>query len=280
MQEELVKLLLDEISKKKELKAVTKEFILKRLQQFFLTNGDIRKKLEKQFEQKQDQITKDSTFKSVVKSLRTELGIVYGSFLTSKFFKKDKILESKPEEILLCHKSSRERISLYQEIYSKIFSWYQPKKILDIACGLNPLSYPIISSILKYNPYYCCCDLNQEDMNFIQYFFISQSIPGIAKAYDCTNLSFLSDKEFTGYDLVFLFKALDSFETISKNISKELIETLSCSHIVVSFPTQSLKAKISVKKEKRAWFYTFLKQKNYEYIEFEVENELFICIKK
>lgn len=278
----LLEILLCEIKSKSQIKSLENNYILDKLNSYFLTNGDIRKKLENEFLSKKEKIKKSKLFKEVIKNIRQEIGIVYGSFLTSDFSKKEKLLQNDvdAEFLLKLHKSTRERINFYNEIYSKIFNWYKPKKIADLACGLNPLSYELISNQINFQPKYFASDLNPKDMDYLNSFFKRNFINGLAKAYDITKLGILEDDNFIDSDLVFLFKALDSFEFVQKNISKELIEKIPSKKIVVSFPTKSLISKKEFKREKRNWFIRFLEDKNYLFEQFEVENEEFFLISK
>jgi len=282
MQDDIKQILTIEIKNTKSLKTLDEKYVRQKLEKFILTYGDVFKKLKKQIEKKgQDNIEKNKYFKEIVKRVRDELRVVYGSFLTNDFSKKEKLLENQDdiEELLKIHKSTKERIEFYDEIYDKIFEWYKPKKIADLACGLNPLSYFKIKEITGDTEYFAS-DLSSEDMSFLQLFFDKFKIKGQAKAYDIINLEVLEDDGFQKSDLVFLFKALDSFETVKKNISKQLLEGIKAQKIVVSFPTKSLISKIEFKRERRNWFYNFLNKKGWEYQEFEVDNELFLLIDK
>lgn len=280
---ELKSLLTNEIKNTKSLDTLDFDYVNSKLNKFILTYGDVFKKLKKQVEKKNtlENIEKNKYFKEIVKRVRDELRIVYGSFLTNDFNKKEKFLEDKEniENVMAVHKSTKERLEFYDEIYEKIFNWYMPKKIADLACGLNPLSYFKIKDKIDDVEYFAS-DLSTQDMNFLQFFFDEFNINGCAKSYDITTLEILKDKDFQSSDLVFLFKALDSFESVKKNISKELLEGIEAKKIVVSFPTKSLMSKIEFKKERRNWFYNFLNKKNWEYEEFEVDNEMFILISK
>lgn len=285
MIEELKILLAKEIKNTKTLNSLDDIYIRNKLEKFILTNGDIFKKLRVHIEKKGlENIEKNKIFKEIVKLVRDELRIVYGSFLTDDFHKREKMLDGITKEdidaLLRFHKSTKERVNFYEEVYSKIFEWYKPEKIADVACGLNPLSYFFIERVLKKKPFYFASDLSSIDMEFIEKFFDKFKIKGVAKAYDVTDLSILTDSEFQNCDLVFLFKALDSFEQVKKNISKELLEGISANHIVISFPTKSLIAKKQFKMEKRNWLFNFLNKEGWNYEIFEVENELFILIKK
>lgn len=296
IKKELLDLLIQNIKSKKQINQLEDNYIKEKIEKYLLTEGNIKKRLEKEYLEKKEKINKNKIFKKIVKSIREEIGIIYGSFLTQDFKKKEKILEKiktipenknnqfenkeKIEELLKLHKSTRERIKYYKEIYFKIFEWYLPKKIADLACGLNPISYIYIREELKYEPFYFASDLNSNDMKFLNSYFEKFKINGIAKAYDIVNLNILKDENFIKTDLVFLFKAIDSFEKIKKNISKTLLEKIPAKHIVVSFPTKSIISKKDFKIEKRNWLINFIKKKEWNYKQFEVENELFFLIKK
>lgn len=282
MQKELIKLLLNEIKQKKQIESLEDSYVLDKINSYFLTNGDIRKKLEIDFKIKGEKIIKSKKFKQILKDIREIIGQVYGQFLTNEFLKKKKILESEDNinNLLKLHKSTRERIDFYTEIYNKIFKFYKPKKIADLACGLNPLSYYLIEKELNYSPTYFASDLNPEDMNFLNKFFKKNNILGIAKNYDLTKLEFIENEDFIESDLVILFKALDSLEEIKKNISKELLIKLPQKYIVISFPTRSIKAKIKFKNTQKGWLKKIIEENNWTYEQFEVYNEIFFLIKK
>ena len=278
--QKIIDTLLKKIKSKSQIKHLEDEFILERIRKFLKTNGDIRVKLEKEFKLKQDKITKSKVFKEIVKSIRWEIGVIYGSFLTKDFPKKKKFMESNYKDLLKLHKSTKERIELYEKIYKQIFKWYKPKKIGDLGCGLNPISYEIIERTLKYKPEYFASDLNPEDMKFLNDYFSINKIKGKAKVYNITNLEILKDKDFKECDLIFLFKVLDSLEFIKKNISKKLLDETKSKHIVVSFPMKSLVSKKNFDFSKRNWFKNYINKMNWNYKVFEIENEIFYLIKK
>lgn len=251
------------------------EFLDNVIVKYFKTNGDTKKKLIRIIEEKGiEKIEKNKYFKKSVKEIREEIRVLYESFLEKDFNKKNILDEMK---ILNSHKSTKERLEFYPQVYDKIFSWYLPKKIADLACGLNPVS---INYFNKNKFEVFAADLNEDDMNFLNEYFIENKIEGFAKAYDITKLGFLYDPMFTSSDLVFLFKALDSFETIKSNISKDIIKKIPQKKIVVSFPTKSLGQKKEISDTKRNWLRNFLTNKEYLYEEFEIYNELFFLITK
>ena len=281
MEQELIKILILEIKSKTQIEDLEYKYIEEKLEKFFLRHGDIRNKLYGEFKQKKDKIIKSKLFKEVVKEIRKEVGQVYGQFLTQDFSKKFKLLDKAKSHtniihLLKLHKSTRERMDFYEEIYPVIEAWHKPTHIADLCCGINPVGMIFLES----EPKYFAADLNPNDMFFLNEFFDKFEIDGYAKNYDISKLEFLEDENFKKAETVFLFKALDSIEEVKKNLSKELLEKLPQKYIVVSFPTKSLVAKKDVKSEKRNWLRNFISEKNWKLEEFEVENEVFFMIEK
>jgi hypothetical protein len=278
----IIELILEELKKSSNLKNLDDDFLRKKIKNYFLREGKNEKLLKENYEKiGAEKICKNKIFKVIVKQIKEEINHVYTIFLTSTYKKKEKYLEENDiEELLKIHKSTRERIDFYEEIYKKIFNWYKPEKIADLACGMNPLSYNIICEILNYKPDYFASDLSFSDMKFIKKFFEKKKIKMAAKHYDLTEEKFLKEKELKNSDLVFLFKALDSIEEVKRHYSKILIEKLSAKKIVVSFPTKSIGCKQNFTENKRNWFYKFLEKMNWKYETFQIENELFFLIDK
>lgn len=278
MNSETISFLIKEIKDKPQLVPLDDSFIEKYITNYFLRNGDVRKKIE----ELEKLNTKNKIIKTVVKEIRKEIGEVFGSYQTAQHKKKLRYLEEENiEEILKCHKSTRERMEFYPLIYKTIFDWYMPNNgVADIACGFNPVSYPILEKIAKKKFNYYVSDLSKEDMSFISLFFTNNNLNGKAIALDATNKEFIEDEDFKKCDLVFLLKALDSFESDKKNSSKDLLLELPQNKIVISFPTKSLVAQKEVSTSKRNWIFSFIKKQNWSYETFEIENELFILISK
>lgn len=279
--------ILNEILIKKQISNLDSKLIEKKINKYCLTNGDIVKELKKVYINQKDKskINKNKYFKQIVKDVRSEIGQIYGQFLTSNFSGKDNSLNNvisyeQSVALLKLHKSTRERFDYYCEVYQQIFEWFKPKKIIDLCCGLNPLSYYYIESELKYKPEYIAIDLNPLDMSFIKKYFEKFDIKGYSVNYDVSELEFLNYKYIDGIDLVFLFKALDSVETSKRNVSKELLLKIPCSKIVISFPLKSLISKKNIKSEKRNWLIKYIENMSWTYQTFEIENEIFYLITK
>ncbi|MBL7056733.1 hypothetical protein ISS09_00475 [Candidatus Woesearchaeota archaeon] len=262
--------LIVDIMSKKELQNLDKKIIEKELKNFLEKNHNLKKKLETK-----DYNKRSEEYKIVLKEIRRQLRDIYGVFIQKNYSKREKLLEKNSiEEILKLHKSTKERLPYYKEVYSKIFEITgKEQTILDLACGLNPISY----GFLGYKPKYIASEISEKDLEFIQEFFNKKNINGKTIAIDLvTEQNKLGNIEA---DICFLFKALDSLETRKRHISKALIETLNCKWIVVSFSKISLGGSKKIEKSKRNWLITFINKKSFSYKEFEVKNEFFVVIK-
>ena len=171
------------------------------------------------------------------------------------------------EKILMTHRSTRERLNYYGEIFEKIFSITgKPKHILDIGCGLNPLA--LVFASLK-DVKYTAVELTEEDCSFLNKYFKIMNIDGTA-----IEMNLLVEHAFPRADVCFVFKLLDSLEALKRNISKEIISSIDAKFIVISFPTKTLSGK-ALSSRRLVWFRDMVKI----HAEFEVKNEVFYVIK-
>ncbi len=283
MNDELKCLILRKVFEKNQFKGLKLSFAINWFEKIERQNQNLVKSLEKEFTSNSGKFEKNKYLKQFVKLVREEFGQQYGQFLTSKYSKirNMSVLNMKEEDLqslLKYHKSSRERFDFYDEIYSKIFSWYKPQRIADMGCGLNPLSYVFIQKYCE--PEYFGSDLNEEDMKFLESVFTFFNFKGKFEAYDLTGPKVLYDEDLQNSDMVFLFKALDSVERQKRHFSKEILSKINAKHIVVSFPTQSLVAGKEFDLKKRSWLVKFIEKENWKYEVFNVENEMFFLITK
>ncbi len=145
------------------------------------------------------------------------------------------------------------------KVYELIFEITgKPKKVLDLGCGFSPLYFPY-----KDIEYYCA-DIGHEyvrDKGFV--------FDMLYDDYD----------KLPEFDVVFLFRVLESLEYFKRNISKEVLQKLKCKYVVVSFDKKSLSGK-EIKKKGRLWFRRILSELNLEHEIFDYGDEIFFVIKK
>lgn len=275
-------LIVSDVKSKRSLKSLDSDFVKSLVLDYFSKYPHVKKRLDSH-----PRFQKSKDYKSMVKYVRKLLHDVYGVFNLHKkslsdleaHLKRVKELDDRALEIhakiLHCHKSTQERFPSYSPLYISIFRITgKPRIILDLACGLNPFSFPWMG--LDKVVYYAY-ELSEEDSSFIQsYFNIMKSfssLDGKAVSADLLRLPSLPKS-----DVCFLFKVLDSLELIKKGISAELIGKINSKCLVISFPTRSIGGKKRLKP--RFWFLSLLKGLDLDYKTIELENEIFYIIKK
>ncbi len=277
----MIDLFVSEIKKKKILSSLPDLFVRKLVVSFLDEHPPLKKSLGRH-----NKPLKSKDFRLLLKGIRKTLHDIYGVFTLKErelnylrnhlrnLHKLDEEAFRIHLEILSTHKSSLERIDYYHEVYETIFSFTgSPESIVDLACGLNPLSFPWMG--LKKVDYFAF-EISPSDCDFLnEYFKIMKpfGLNGKAFAVDLLDL-----KEIPKADVCFLFKVLDSLEDLQRNYSEKLLKRIPCKFIVVSFPTMSLGGKNPIKQ--RGWFFRMMRNLGYSAKTFEIENEIFYIVKK
>jgi len=226
-------------------------------------NNLVLEKVNNYLKQKKIDITKlnlrSADFKKIIKEVRNELNRIYGCFnLDNKFS-----LES--------NSSTKERIKIYPRLYKNIFAITgEPKTIVDLSCGFNPLSYKFIPSKCDY----IVSELNKSDCDRLKNYFEREGLNAKVIQIDLSK-----ETNLPSGDVCFLFKILESIEQKGHKIAERIIKTLKCRFIVVSFSTKTLRGN-KMKFPRRIWFEVMLKRLGMEYERLDYENELFYIINK
>lgn len=229
--------------------------------------------------------------KDVIKAVKSKLHQIYGayteSFNISKFDSLIvKILDENNLEIrktliielFLQHSSSKERVNLYPDFYSKIFDLigFTPGSVLDLACGLNGFSVDFLPNDCKTKFTGVEIDsflVEKSNLYFEKHHSGSKLIQGDIFEY-------VNQKgEISEFDAVFLLKTLPCIEQQEKGISQKLIDNLNCRVIVVSYPAKSLTGK---EKGMVSNYTEFQKSLIFsgETVSFQMDNELFFIMKR
>jgi 16S rRNA (guanine(1405)-N(7))-methyltransferase len=197
---------------------------------------------------------KSKEFKRIVKEVRNELNRVYGCF-----FLKD-------EMSLNARSSTKERKKIYSNLYKEIFSIAgNPKSILDLSCGYNPLSY----EYLNCKPKYLCTEIAKKDVGNLNEWFIKNKIDG-----KCSQLDLIKSQKFPKADITFLFKTLDILD--NKKLAEKIVSAVK-GKFVVSFATADLKGR-RMNYPRRGWFEQMLKRLNRDYKKLSYTGEVFYLI--
>ncbi len=261
-----IKQLITSIKEKKELKDLDNNFVKEELKIHFLRNN-------KQFLAIKEELNKKSAvYKQIVKEVRAKLRRSYGLFRTDKDFLKEKDFD----KILALHSSTKERLSSYPKLYEKIFKITgEPKVILDLGAGVNPLSYNYMN--LK-NCQYFAYDLSKEEVKLINTFFKKNKIKGKAEILNLLNINKI--KPLPKADLALLFKMTDVLDKgKGHKTSEEIIKAIPTTFIIVSFPTLTMSGK-PMNHPRKGWVELMCKRLGYEFKILSFENEIFYIIEK
>jgi 16S rRNA (guanine(1405)-N(7))-methyltransferase len=136
--------------------------------------------------------------------------------------------------ILQHHASTRERLPLLDDFYSTIFAGLPPiYTVLDLACGLNPLTIPWMP--LGPAVTYYACDVDEKQIAFLQ-----EAMPLLGVQGRATVCNLLQPDPFPPADVVLLFKTIPCLEQIDKEIGTQLLARIQAPVIILSYPAQSL----------------------------------------
>lgn len=278
------------IKEKKELQGLDDEFIKKKI----LAKIDTKTKEKLLAAKSVAQFSRSKEYNSLRSAVRKELRETYGVFeletrdLRKKLLEQLKNTKGNSEEkdlvvreLLATHQSSRERLPFYslfyEELKKRITEW---DTVLELGCGLNPISYPLLVEKIGTTPKYICCDIASSDMRFLTEYFTTMNITGEARVLDAHEheaVEKLVSEEKP--DVVFMLKLLDTLESTQRHSTKKLLPRIAThtKYLVVSFATISLGGGKTIGDDKRAWFENYLeKQKenaNWEWTTFSIPNE-------
>ncbi|MDP2925505.1 MAG: hypothetical protein Q8N99_03980 [Nanoarchaeota archaeon] len=227
--------------------------------------------------------------KQSIKDIRKILHRLYSSYQIGKKNKKEKLLielRKNPSDINTINKilslsiSSKERLNHYKEAYETIFKITKsPRSIIDLGCGLNPISYVYMGTkSLDYN----CYDIDENDIQFLNDYFgmmKKYGLNGKAKILDIKDIEKISN--LPDSDIIFMFKLLDIINTKSKKPGEEIINLLieKTKFIIVSFSTNTLGGR-PMNIPRRKGFEFMLERNNLKYQTFNIPNEIFYIISK
>lgn len=136
-------------------------------------------------------------------------------------------------DILYDHLSTRERLPILDTFYERIFAVTgTPQRLLDVACGLNPLALPWMD--LPRDARYFAYDIHEPRVDFINHFFALQGLPPLARVQDVA----LAFPEESG-DVALFLKEMPRFARNYGDLGRPLLEALRVKWLVVSYPTVS-----------------------------------------
>lgn len=136
--------------------------------------------------------------------------------------------------IMRQHASSRERLPILDRFHAEALAGLpHPRSVLDLGCGLHPLSMPWMA--LGPEVRYRCCDVDAGLVGFLNEFFRLAGSDGQAEVRDV-----VTSPPTEPADLVLLLKLLPTLDRIERDAGRMLLRSLSAPHLLVSFPARSL----------------------------------------
>ena len=176
--------------------------------------------------------------------------------------------------IMAAHVSTKERLSILDRFYSRIFEVTgTPSTLLDIACGLNPLSFPWMG-LLASTCYYAY-DIHRQRVDFLNHYFSLQGLLPLAKVQDV--LIYFPKEEA---DVAFILKEVHRFEQRQRGCSLPLLDALCVRYLVISFPTKNPTGRWDLTDRHRQLFYNIVEERPWQITEIEFETELVFCVDK
>ena len=228
------------------------------------------------------ELSKRAGFKNVVKAVKNKLHQVGGAYQEEKMDYNSWLADLKATEglsadefrlslsrIMEHHASTRERLPLLDKFYSTCLAGLPPiHSVLDIACGLNPLSIPWMG--LADRAKYLAADIFQDMISFLNGALAFLPVDGRAVSCDvnaaCPELP---------VDLALALKTIPCLEQIDKTAGEHLLSTLQAKVMLISFPLRSLGGRdvgMTTNYEKR--FLTLALEKHWKIERFVFKNEL------
>jgi 16S rRNA (guanine(1405)-N(7))-methyltransferase len=271
----LIQEIKSQIKDSKKYSGLSEEFIENEIKKHFNSNPNLRRVTHKD-----------------IKEIKSKLHRIYSSYQTKKKRKLtnyiDELANAKDnlqllnvvDSILSTTLSTKERINDYPHIYEEIFKLTsRPSSIVDLGCGLNPVSYTHMH-LKKIN--YHAYDISEQDIQFLNdYFKLMEKyeLHGKAEILDVRNFSNLSG--IPQSDIIFMFKLIDLIDEKNKKTSEELIKSLiSKTHaIVASFATATLTRK-SMNLPQRRGFELMLERIGLQFKTISTHNEIFYVISR
>jgi len=292
--------IIQDIKDKKELRTLDEDFIRQKLDVFL---EDKRYELEKkrmllklENAKNYKQFTKSRDYDFLIKQMRTELRKVYGVFILEGYQKREKLLEELQKEkgkekileihdkFFALHKSTKERMPHYKELYDIIFTTikkYGAKDddfiIMDLACGLNPISSILFKEKIKK---FYASDISTEDCEFLKRYFDTTDIDAVIFPADLTDEKIFPKLAKIRVDICFIFKTIDGLERVKRDITGDLLKNISTKYFAVTFPTLSIGGVREIKEHRRLWFERLLDKLKWKYEKFTLGSELLYVIEK
>ena len=233
------------------------------------------------------ELTKRRSLKEAVKETKNTLHQVAGAYLdrTPRYAHGIALLEEASDAsarkevvraILAEHASTCERLPYLETIYQTTLAEIGPvHSVLDIACGLNPLTalwLPQTDDGLRYRAH----DIYADMMAFLEAFFGVCGIEGQATVTDVAVTAPQDEAQ-----IALILKFLPVLEQTERGTAQRWLRSLRTRYMLISFPTRSLGGHGRGRAEHyEGWFRELLQAENWNARQFTLPNELCFLIER
>jgi 16S rRNA (guanine(1405)-N(7))-methyltransferase len=235
------------------------------------------------------EIAKGRSNKESIKATRTVLHQIGGAYLPVNppyalwieelaglsHLSTDPALRTFCTQKMQMHASTRERLPFLEDFMHLIHENVgEIETLLDLACGLNPLTLPWLP--MKPDAQVYLCDIYTDMVAFVNTFRQHLGFAGASQVCDLT-----SELPSQSVQVAFLLKTIPCLEQIQKMVGTCLLEGIQAETLVVTFPAYSLGGRSKGMRQTYAAHFTDLVAgKPWEIKKFEIGNELVYIIHK
>lgn len=191
------------------------------------------------------ELAKGLSLKAAVKATKNKLHQVGGAYQTQRIDYEQALqrLQSAGSvaewqelcrDIMRLHTSTRERLPILDDFYqTALADIVPPHRVLDVACGLNPLatSWMPLADEVTYIAY----DIYGDMMCFLQEYMQLAELNGRAEVRDI-----IHNPPQETFDLALVLKTLPCLEQMEKGASVRLLDAIQARYLLISYPVSSL----------------------------------------
>jgi 16S rRNA (guanine(1405)-N(7))-methyltransferase len=187
---------------------------------------------------------------------------------------KSTTLEDFCRGILSSHTSTRERLLIVEGFYQQLFSQGgPPSSILDLACGLNPLTWRWMG--LPAGTRYLAFDIHAPRVSFLNAYFDMEGLAGEAILRDI-----LVEPPLEAADAAFLFKEAHRLEEREAGCNHDLWRALNVKWLYVSLPPFSMTGRHDLTVKNRRLVNRSISGEDWRVSELNFPNEQVFVIEK
>ncbi|HEX9037624.1 MAG TPA: hypothetical protein VF808_11605 [Ktedonobacterales bacterium] len=196
------------------------------------------------------ELAKAASLKESVKATKNRLHQVAGAYLDAPRYdawlaelraasgQDEQPLRAALRRVMGRHASTRERLPILDEFYAQTLAGRGPfERVLDLACGLNPLAIPWLP--LADDATYLACDIYADLSAFLN---AAVALPGVFARVRvrAERRDILTDLPEFDADLVLLLKAIPCLEQVERDAGARLLGAIHAPRILISYPLRTL----------------------------------------